>query len=143
MKLGSKSFSQLLGEKLRDLILFALHVAQDPRLHLDRAWEASRKYLFSVICIAIVFSKSFHIAVHIKSLTIVSFFLWGPTFFLVDFLLILVACVQARSFSSPLWRSITAVTTGLWRWVTDSDSQAYLKYSSLTTILALVYIPRP
>lgn len=115
MKLGSKPFSLLVGEKLRDLIIFALQVAQDPRLHLDRVWEASRKYLFSVICIAIVFSKCFHIAVHIKSLTVLSFLLWGPTFFLVDFLLILIACLQARSFAYPIWRYITAVTTALWR----------------------------
>lgn len=82
---------------------------------MDRGWEASRRYFFSVIFIAIIVSKCFHILVHLKSLTVLSFLFWGLSFFLVDFVLILVACALARSFRYPLWRYLAAFATVLWR----------------------------
>lgn len=115
MKSFRGSLSQRLGEQARDTALYALDVAQDPQLYLDRGWEASRRYFFSVIFIAIILSKCFHILVHLKSLTVVSFLVWGLTFFLVDFLLILIACALARSFRYPLWRYLAAFSTAIWR----------------------------
>jgi hypothetical protein len=110
-----ETLSQRLGEHVRVSALFALDVAQDPQLYLDRGWEASRKFFFSVIFIAITLSKCFHILVHIKSLTVLSLLFWGATFFLVDFLLILIACGLARSFNYPAWRYLAAFATALWR----------------------------
>jgi hypothetical protein len=111
----SAPLSQRLGEKVRDVALYALDVAQDPQLHLDRGWQASRKYFFSVIFIAIALSKCFHIAVHIKSLSLFAFLIWGPTFFLVDVLLILLARGLTRSWKFPLWRYLAVFASALWR----------------------------
>jgi hypothetical protein len=112
---SSEPLSRRLGELVRDSALFALNVAQDPQLYLDRGWEASRKFFFSVIFIAITVSKCFHILVHIRDLTVLSLVFWGVTFFLVDFLLILIACALSRSFNRPAWRYLAAFATALWR----------------------------
>ncbi|KAJ5337882.1 Alkaline phosphatase-like alpha/beta/alpha [Penicillium brevicompactum] len=128
MKSFRGSLSQRLGEQARDTALYALDVAQDPQLYLDRGWEASRRYFFSVIFIAIVLSKCFHILVHLKSLTVVSFLVWGLTFFLVDFLLILIACALARSFRYPLWRYLAAFSTAIWSLYTASMISANISY---------------
>jgi hypothetical protein len=100
--------------QLREALLFALTVARSPQHYLDLGWAASRKYFFSVILISLVLSKFFHIFIHLKSLTLSSL-LWGPTFFLVDILLILVACGLTRSFEWRTTRDVAAVVTVLFR----------------------------
>ena len=70
--------------QLEDSALFALKVARSPQLYLD----ASRTYFFSITFISLILSKSFHLCVHLTSLAVPSLLPWGPTFFLVDILLI-------------------------------------------------------
>ncbi|KAJ5279851.1 hypothetical protein N7478_005223 [Penicillium angulare] len=93
------------------VVLFGLKVAKSPQLYADRAWEASRRYFFSVTFISLVLSKCFRLALHHKSLGIVSLVLWGPTFFLVDIVVILVACLFTRWFKSWILRDIAALVT--------------------------------
>jgi hypothetical protein len=44
-----------------------------------------------------------------------SLFPWGPTFFLVDILLILVACCLTRSFESRICRNVAAIVALFFR----------------------------
>lgn len=119
MKSSSKlgDISQRIQGHLWTVAVMAFTVARSPQLYLDWAWDASRKYLFSVIFVSLVVSKCFHIFVHLNSLGVLSLLLWGPTFFLVDIVLILVACRLARSFTSRIARDIAAVVTLLFRYV--------------------------
>ena len=99
-----------LRDQLHASALFVITVARSPQLYLDRAWSASRAFLFSVTFISLVLSKFFHVCVHLKSLTPPSLLVWGPTFFLTDVLLILIARGLARSFQ---WRSCRDVAAGV------------------------------
>lgn len=99
---------------LHDALDFALTVARSPQYYIDQGWALSRKYFFSVIFISLILSKCFHIFVHLKSLTLPSL-LWGPTFFLVDILLILVACGLTQSFEWRTTRDIAALVTVVFR----------------------------
>ncbi|KAJ5091918.1 hypothetical protein NUU61_006788 [Penicillium alfredii] len=86
-------------------------VVRSPQQSLDSAWAVSRKYFFSVIFISLLVSKFFHVCVQLTSMTAPSFLPWGPTFFLVDIVLILVACGLARWFEWRIIRDIAAVVT--------------------------------
>ncbi|KAJ5084956.1 hypothetical protein NUU61_009535 [Penicillium alfredii] len=89
----------------------AFIVARSPQVYLDRGWEASRSFFFSVISISLILSKCFHLCVHLASLAVPSLLPWGPTFFLVDIMLILVACFLTRSFEWRIGRNVAAVIT--------------------------------
>ncbi|KAJ5633284.1 Alkaline phosphatase-likealpha/beta/alpha [Penicillium lividum] len=104
---------QKLPNRLQVWAIFALTVARSPQVYLDRAWGASRKYFFSVIFISLLLSKCFHIYVNPRSVGILSLFLWGPTFFVVDILLILIACRLARSFELRIFRDLAALVVVL------------------------------
>lgn len=106
---------QSFHDQLRAAALFIIAVARSPQLYLDRAWSASRSYFFSVTFISLVLSKIFHICVHLRSLTPPSLLAWGPTFFLTDVLLILIARGLARSFQWRSCRDVAAVVTVLLR----------------------------
>lgn len=101
-----------LRRQLEDSALFAVKVARSPQLYLD----ASRTYFFSITFISLILSKCFHLCVHLTSLAVPSLLPWGPTFFLVDILLILVACYLARPFESRIGQNVAAVVTLLFRW---------------------------
>ncbi|KGO72735.1 Alkaline phosphatase-like, alpha/beta/alpha [Penicillium italicum] len=101
--------SQRLRGKLESAVIFAIKVARSPQAHLDHAWAASRAYFFSVIFISLLLSKAFHIYVHLKALTVLSLLAWGPTFFLLDILLILGARSLARSYQWRTTRDAAAV----------------------------------
>lgn len=102
---------QGLREKFRPSVLFTI----SPQPYVDRGWAASRKFLFSVIFVSLVLSKIFHICAHLKSLTLPSLLAWGPTFFLVDILLILIARGLTRAFEWRTCRDVAAVVTVLLR----------------------------
>jgi hypothetical protein len=108
--------AQRLRGKLESGVIVALTVARSPQAHLDRGWTAYRAYLFSIIFISILLSKAFHIYVHLNSLTVLSLFAWGPTFFFLDILLILGARGLARSYEWRTLRDIAAVFTVLFRY---------------------------
>lgn len=101
--------SQRLRGKLESAAIFAVKVARSPQAHLDRGWEASRAYFFSVIFISLLLSKAFHIYVHLDALTVLSLLAWGPTFFFLDILLILGARSLARSYEWRTTRDLAAV----------------------------------
>lgn len=101
--------SHRLHGKLESAAIFAIKVARSPQAHLDHAWAASRAYFFSVIFISLLLSKAFHIYVHLKALTVLSLLAWGPTFFLLDILLILGARSLARSYQWRTTRDVAAV----------------------------------
>ncbi|KAJ5640104.1 Alkaline phosphatase-like alpha/beta/alpha [Penicillium longicatenatum] len=98
-----------LPKRLQVWAFFALTVAKSPQLYVDRAWGASRKYFFSVIFISLLLSKCFHIYVNPRSVGVLPLLFWGPTFFVVDILLMLVACRLARSFESRICRDLAAL----------------------------------
>lgn len=100
---------QRLRGKLGDAVLFALTVARSPQLYIDHAWAKYRAYLFSVFFISLALSKVFHICAHLKSLSILSLFGWGPTFFFADIVLILLARSLARSYQWRITRDIAAL----------------------------------
>lgn len=100
-----------LRRQLEDSALFALQVVRSPQLYLD----ASRIYFFSTTFIALILSKCFHLCVHLTSLAVPSLLPWGPTFFLVDIVLILVACYLARSFESRIGQNVAGVVSLLFR----------------------------
>ncbi|KAJ5952846.1 uncharacterized protein N7479_011259 [Penicillium vulpinum] len=104
---GDHSFRR----KLEESALFVLNVARSPQLYLDLYLDRARASFFSVIFISLILSKCFHLCVHLTSLEVPSLFPWGPTFFLVDLLFILVACALTRSFESRILRNVTAVVT--------------------------------
>lgn len=106
-----------LPKRLQVWAFFALTVAKSPQLYVDRAWGASRKYFFSVIFISLLLSKCFHIFVNPRTVGVFSLVFWGPTFFVVDILLILVACRLARSFESRICRDLAALIVILFRLV--------------------------
>ncbi|KAJ5931026.1 Alkaline phosphatase-like alpha/beta/alpha [Penicillium verhagenii] len=102
-----------LPKRLQVWAIFAFTVAKSPQLYLDRAWGASRKYFFSLIFISLLLAKCFHIYVNPRSVGLLSLLFWGPTFFLVDILIILVACRLARSFESRICRDLAALVVVL------------------------------
>ncbi|KAJ5405001.1 hypothetical protein N7465_006285 [Penicillium sp. CMV-2018d] len=110
--------------QLEDSALFALKVARSPQLYLD----ASRTYFFSITFISLILSKSFHLCVHLTSLAVPSLLPWGPTFFLVDILLILVACYLTRSFESRIAQNVTAVVTLLFSLYISSMTSANISF---------------
>lgn len=61
-------------------------------------WDATRKYLFSVIFVSVVAFKILHIYTHTYYLTLNRFLVWGSTFFLQDVLFLLIARAFAGSF---------------------------------------------
>lgn len=107
--------SQRLRGKLESAAIIALEVARSPQAHLDRAWAGYRAYFFSIIFISLVLSKAFHIYAHLNALTVLSLLAWGPTFFLLDILLILGARSLARSYEWRTTRDIAAVFIALFR----------------------------
>jgi Gpi18-like mannosyltransferase len=106
-----------LPKRLQVWAFFALTVAKSPQLYVDRVWGASRKYFFSVIFISLLLSKCFHIYVNPRTVGVLPLLFWGPTFFVVDILLILVACRLARSFESRICRDLAALIVVLFRLV--------------------------
>lgn len=110
-----------LPKRLQVWAFFALTVAKSPQLYLDRAWRASRKYFFSVIFISLLLSKCFHLYANPRTVGVFSLLFWGPTFFVVDILLILVACRLARSFESRICRNLAALVVVLFRLVVSNS----------------------
>lgn len=110
-----EGLSQRLRGKLESAAIVALEIARSPQDHLNRGWAASRAYFFSVIFISLVLSKAFHIYAHLNALSVLSLLAWGPTFFLLDILLILGARSLARSYEWRTTRDIAAVFTALFR----------------------------
>ncbi|CAI7613677.1 unnamed protein product [Penicillium glandicola] len=119
---------QRLRGKLGSAAIFALKVARSPQDHLDRGWEASRAYLFSVIFISLLLSKAFHIYVHLNVLTALSLLAWGPTFFFLDVLLILGARSLARSYEWRTTRDVAAIFTALFSLYTSSMISANISF---------------
>lgn len=105
-----KPFSRLSGS-----FSHAVNVTKSAQPYIDRTWEASRRCFFSLIFLSLVLSKLFHIGAHLKSLTLPSLLAWGPTFFLVDVLLILIARGLTRSFEWRTCRDGAALATVLFR----------------------------
>lgn len=112
---SSGGISQWLRIRVYASLSFALAVAQSPQKYIDQSWPASRAYLFSVTFIAVLLSKCFHLLVHVDALTSFSFCVWGPSFFLVDALVILVACGLIREYRSSAGVDIAAALTVLFR----------------------------
>ncbi|KAJ5493777.1 Alkaline phosphatase-like alpha/beta/alpha [Penicillium fimorum] len=119
---------QRLRGKLESAAAVALTVARSPQAHLDRGWTACRAYFFSIIFISILFSKIFHIYVHLNSLTVLSLLAWGPTFFFLDIVLVLGARGVARSYEWRSFRDIAALCTVLFSAYTSSMISANLSY---------------
>ncbi|KGO39282.1 Alkaline phosphatase-like, alpha/beta/alpha [Penicillium expansum] len=113
-----------LRRQLEDSALFAVKVARSPQLYLD----ASRTYFFSITFISLILSKCFHLCVHLTSLAVPSLLPWGPTFFLVDILLILVACYLARPFESRIGQNVAAVVTLLFSLYISSMTAANISF---------------
>jgi hypothetical protein len=107
--------SQKLRGQLERSALFALNTARSAQLYLEQGWAASRTYLFSINFISLMLSKSFHLCVHLPSLSVPSLLPWGPTFFLADILLVILACCLTRSFEWRVCRNVAAVVTVLFR----------------------------
>ncbi|KAJ5813034.1 Alkaline phosphatase-like alpha/beta/alpha [Penicillium robsamsonii] len=114
--------------RLEDSALFVLNVARTPQLYLDLYLDRVRTYFFSVIFISLILSKCFHISVHLTALEVPSLFPWGPTFFLVDILLILVACCLTRSFESRILRNVAAVVALLSSLILSTMASANISY---------------
>ncbi|EKV15862.1 hypothetical protein PDIP_38450 [Penicillium digitatum Pd1] len=113
-----------LRRQLEDSALFALQVVRSPQLYLD----ASRIYFFSTTFIALILSKCFHLCVHLTSLAVPSLLPWGPTFFLVDIVLILVACYLARSFESRIGQNVAGVVSLLFSLYISSLTAANISF---------------
>lgn len=73
-------------------------------------WDATRKYLFSVIFVSVVASKILHIYTHTYYLTLNRFLVWGSTFFLQDVIFLLIARAFAGSFQRLPLRILGGVT---------------------------------
>lgn len=125
-----------LPKRLQVWAFFALTVAKSPQLYLDRAWGASRKYFFSIIFISLLLSKCFHVYANPRTVGVFSLIFWGPTFFVVDILLILVACRLARSFESRICRDLAALVVVLFRLVVSNTraNKKSLMVSQLASI---------
>ncbi|KAJ5263219.1 hypothetical protein N7478_010824 [Penicillium angulare] len=120
--------SKKLCRQLEESALLALSIARSPMLYLDRGWAGSRTYFFSISFISLILSKCFHICVHLTSLEVPSLVPWGPTFFLVDILLILVACLLTRSFEWRIYRNVAAVVIVLFSLYVSSMTSANISY---------------
>ncbi|KAJ5249960.1 hypothetical protein N7489_000370 [Penicillium chrysogenum] len=113
-----------LRRQLEESAIFALKVARSPQLYLD----SSRTYFFSITFISLILSKCFHLCVHLTSLAVPSLVPWGPTFFLVDIILILIACFLTRSFESRLRQNVAAVVTLLFSLYISSMTSANISF---------------
>ncbi|KAI2733808.1 hypothetical protein CBS147332_823 [Penicillium roqueforti] len=123
-----EGLSQRLRGKLESAAIVALEIARSPQDHLNRGWAASRAYFFSVIFISLVLSKAFHIYAHLNALSVLSLLAWGPTFFLLDILLILGARSLARSYEWRTTRDIAAVFTALFSLYASSMISANISF---------------
>lgn len=98
-----------------DCLAQAITVVRNPQPYLDRGWETSRRFFFSVTFISLVLSKCFHIGVHLHTLPVSPLVVWAPTFFLVDFLLIVIARGLSCWFEWRACRYVAVVMTVLLR----------------------------
>ena len=98
-----------LSEILRGSASIALSSAKSPQATFDRCWDASRRYVFSVVFLALVLAKCFHIWVCMYSVPALSLILWSPTYFWVDALLILGACFLTQWYQGRIFRVLTAL----------------------------------
>ncbi|KAJ5423337.1 Alkaline phosphatase-like alpha/beta/alpha [Penicillium cf. griseofulvum] len=114
--------------RLEESALFVLNVARTPQLYLDLYLDRVRTYFFSIIFISLILSKCFHISVHLTALEVPSLFPWGPTFFLVDILLILVACCLTRSFESRICRNVAAIVALFFSLCISTMASANISY---------------
>ncbi|KAJ5366293.1 hypothetical protein N7541_000234 [Penicillium brevicompactum] len=77
----------------RDLMRRAISLS----FWFDDCWPASRKYWFSLLLISVICAKCIHIYSHLNSLPFGQLLVWGPTFFLQDFVCALfVHCLCAK-----------------------------------------------
>lgn len=114
MKFPSR-ISARISDFLLDRLAEVVKVGRNPHPYIDGGWEASRRFLFSVIFISLLLSKCFHMGVHLHTLTVSPLSVWAPTFFLVDCLLILVGRGLACWFERRPLRYAAAVSTVLLR----------------------------
>lgn len=109
---------------LEELAGVAVAIAKFAHLCVERAWASS--LFFSVIFISLIVSKCFHILAYIDSMPFFSLLVWGSTFFIVDFLFIVVACLLSRSFGTRIARNVAAVVTGAFGFVSDPAGRMVL-----------------
>ncbi|KAJ5248809.1 hypothetical protein N7468_000260 [Penicillium chermesinum] len=108
-----------LGDLLVTIAKF-LHIC------LLRAWASA--YIFAVIFISLIISKCFRIFAYWESLSLWGLLFWGSTFFLAEFLFIVVACFLTRSFESRVWQNVAAVVTALFALAVSSMTAANISY---------------
>jgi hypothetical protein len=86
-----------------------LRILLSPSLWFDVYWTASRKYFFGLLFIGVISAKLLHIYSHLNSLSIGQFLLWGPTFFLQDFVCLLLALFLTQNFNRRWSRVLAAL----------------------------------
>lgn len=110
---SSSSPSSFLRKSLAYIALWlrskVLPVLTAPHVYFDYAWDGARKYIFSIVFIALVLSKVLHIYSHAYFLTLHSFLVWVSTFFVQEAALILVSRFLTRSFEWRTFRFLAAL----------------------------------
>ena len=90
-----RSLLTLIHEKVQPFI-------ESPGSYFDLGWDLSRSYFFSLIFISLLLAKLLHIYAYFSYLTFPRFLLWGPTFFILDAVVILLVYGLTRAFR---WRA--------------------------------------
>ncbi|KAJ5584502.1 uncharacterized protein N7459_004302 [Penicillium hispanicum] len=81
-------------------------IYNSPAKTLDLFWDFSRRYFYAVAFWSIVSAKLLHLYAHLHSLPPSKFFVWGPTFFFQDVVILLLL----RTFAQKIrWRPLAAV----------------------------------
>lgn len=100
--------------KLLRSLLILVHgklrpVIASPGTYFDWAWDVSRRSFFSVILVAVILAKLFHVYAYFTYLTFFRFLVWCPTFFVQDAVIILLTYGLTRPFRSRPCRVGSAV----------------------------------
>lgn len=69
---------------------------------LDFFWDFSRRYFYTLAFWSLIGAKLLHLYAHLHSLSPQKFFLWGPSFFYQDVLLLLLLRILVQRLSGPI-----------------------------------------